>query len=99
MYNIRMEALRFEWDPAKARSNLVKHGVSFEEAVSAFADESGKVIPSPDHADDEDRFVLLGFSKQDRLLIVVHCFRIERLMIRIISARKATRKERSQYGR
>ena len=93
-----MESLRFEWDPAKAKSNLTKHGVSFEEATSAFADEDGKVIPSPDYADDEDRFVLLGFSRQDRLLVVVHCFRVERLVIRIISARKATRKERDQYG-
>ena len=94
-----MDELRFEWDPRKARANHAKHGVSFEEATTAFADEGGKVLPSPDHAIDEDRFVLLGFSQRHRLLVVVHCFRLEHLRIRIISARKATKGEREQYGR
>lgn len=94
-----MSGLKFEWDPEKARSNLAKHKVSFEEAATAFADENGKVIPSPDHTDEEDRFVLLGFSLANRLLIVVHCFRTEQLTIRIISARKASPNERKQYGR
>lgn len=93
-----MAAIRFEWDPDKARRNLAKHGVSFDEAATAFADEDGKVMPTPDHEDDEDRFILLGFSQANRMLVVVHCFRVERLRIRIISARRATRKESGQYG-
>jgi hypothetical protein len=65
----------FEWDENKARSNLKKHGVSFEEAQSVFLDENARIIPDPEHSDDEDRFVLLGLSASVRLLTVCHCYR------------------------
>jgi len=90
-------ALRFEWDRRKAAANAVKHGVSFDEAASAFADEDALIISDPDHSDDEDRFVLLGASRRDRLLVVVHCVREHGDVVRIISARRATRKESSTY--
>jgi uncharacterized DUF497 family protein len=93
-----MPGIRFVWDPRKAKSNASKHGVTFEEATTAFADEHGMVIPDPDHSDDEDRFILLGFSSEARLLVVCHCYRETQRVIRIISARKATRTEQSQYG-
>ena len=93
-----MSEIRFEWDPSKAQSNEKKHGVSFEEASTAFSDESGLVIADPDHSDDEDRFVLLGVSSSLRLLVVVHCYRDEDEVIRLISARKATRREASYYS-
>jgi len=90
--------LRFEWDPRRASANLRKHGVSFDEASSVFGDEQALVIPDPDHSDDEDRFVLLGLSSALRVLVVVHCFREEEDVIRIISARKASRAETKNYG-
>jgi uncharacterized DUF497 family protein len=82
----------FEWDEAKARSNREKHGVSFEEAVSVFLDLDYLLIQDRSH---QDRFVALGFSSLARLLVVVHCERGER--IRLISARRATRHERTTY--
>ena len=88
----------FEWNKRKASDNRRKHGVTFEEARSAFLDENARVIPDPEHSDDEDRFVLLGLSVQLRLLVVVHCHREEDDVIRIISARKADRSERKQYS-
>jgi uncharacterized protein len=92
-----MGELRFEWDPRKAAANVRKHGVSFEEAQTVFADEHGLVIDDPEHSTEEDRFILLGQSASSRLLIVVHCYRAGEHMIRIISARKADRLERRQY--
>lgn len=92
-----MSALRFEWDERKAAANAKKHGVSFEEAKSVFADERAKLIDDPDHSEDEDRFVLLGLSSVLRLLVVCHCCRGEGDVIRIISARKATTKESKFY--
>ena len=88
----------FEWNRSKASENRRKHGVTFEEARSAFLDENARVIPDPDHSDDEDRFILLGLSVQLRLLVVVHCYRLENNVVRIISARKADRSERQQYS-
>ena len=93
-----MSQLRFEWDPKKASRNHSKHGVTFDEASTAFADDHALVIPDPDHSEDEDRFILLGLSSQLRLVVVVHCFREPDDVIRIISARKATRSESRQYG-
>ena len=93
-----MAELRFEWDPRKARSNERKHGVTFDEASTAFADEHALLIPDPDHSEVEDRFILLGLSSSIRLLVVVHVFRDEEDVIRIISARKATSSESRQYG-
>jgi uncharacterized protein len=88
-------ALLFEWDPNKAESNLVKHGVSFDEASTAFRDVLSITIDDPLHSEDEDRFVLLGTSSRNRLLVVAHTERGDR--IRIISARPATRRERLRY--
>ena len=65
-----MGNIEFAWDPRKAKSNFVKHGVSFEEAQTVFLDESARLIDDPDHSDDEDRFLLLGYSFQARCLIV-----------------------------
>lgn len=92
-----MSNIKFEWDPRKAKSNLRKHGISFEEAQSVFYDENGRLIEDPDHSEDEDRFILLGVSSSSRMLIVCHCYRENDVLIRIISARKATRLEREYY--
>jgi uncharacterized DUF497 family protein len=94
-----MDALHFEWDEAKANANLKKHGVGFEEAKSVFLDDHAKLIPDPDHSIDEERFVLLGYSSSLKLLVVCHCYRAEGRVIRIISARKATRQEAKIYER
>ena len=92
-----MADLRFTWDPRKARDNLSKHGVSFDEAATAFADERALVIADPEHSGAEDRFVLLGLSARLRLLVVVHAYRQQEDVIRVISARKSTRTERRAY--
>jgi uncharacterized DUF497 family protein len=89
------EPIEFEWDDAKNDANQRKHDVSFEEAREAFADELGLMIDDPDHSDEEDRFVLLGCSAL-RLLVVCHCYR-DGNVIRLISARKANRRERRVY--
>lgn len=91
------QMLRFEWDPKKAAVNLRKHGVSFEDAQSVFADENAKLIDDPDHSEEEDRFVLLGLSSSLRLLVVCHGYRSEGHVVRIISARKANGHERHSY--
>ena len=87
------------WDRRKARSNLVKHGVSFEEAQTVFLDDSARLIDDPDHSEDEDRFLLLGYSFQARCLIVTHCYRQSDSVIRLISARRATAREEAVYWR
>ena len=87
--------LLFEWDPNKAKENLEIHGVSFDEAGTAFRDTLSLAIYDPLHSEAEDRFVLLGNSHKDRLLVVVHTVRGDN--IRLISARKASKKERKQY--
>ena len=92
-----MTLQRFEWDDAKNRSNRRKHGISFEEARTAFLDENARVVPDPDHSDDEERFVLLGLSISLRVLLVCHCYRKQDEVVRIISARKAERDEIRQY--
>lgn len=91
-----MNHLEFEWSPAKAASNLKKHGVSFEEARTAFEDEEALLIPDPEHSVGEERFVLLGVSGTSRLLVVIHCERSPDI-IRLISARKAEGTERAAY--
>ena len=88
-------ALRFEWDLVKAARNLAKHGVPFEEAASVFGDPLGRIANDPRHSVDEERFVLLGFSLRQRLLAVMFAERAE--AIRIISARRATPRERRDY--
>ena len=92
-----MKRLRFEWDTRKAAANLRKHGVSFEEARTAFLDDNALLRPDDDHSDDEDRFLLLGLSGRMRTLVVCHCYRQEDEVIRLISARKANSLERQQY--
>jgi uncharacterized DUF497 family protein len=93
-----MNGMRFAWDDAKAEENLHKHGVSFEEASTVFADENARLKHDPDHSREEDRFVLLGFSAKLRLRLVCHAYRENDEVIRIISARKATSSERKHYG-
>ena len=85
----------FEWDPEKAESNLKKHGVSFEEAITAFGDLLSMNMPDPDHSEGEQRFIVLGTSAQVRTVVVSYTERPPRT--RIISARLATRHERRQY--
>jgi uncharacterized DUF497 family protein len=92
-----MSEIEFEWDPKKAAANLKKHGISFEEASTAFWDDHALVIDDPDHSLDEERFVLLGLSSDVRLVTVVHCFRGKDDVIRIISARRATPGEQTSY--
>jgi len=87
--------LRFEWDPNKAKQNLAIHGVSFDEASTAFRDTLSLAIYDPLHSKEEDRFVLIGNSHLGRLLVVIHTERGDH--IRLISARKASKKERTQY--
>ena len=94
-----MNTIRFEWDERKNRSNQRKHGVTFEEARSAFMDDNARVLPDPEHSDDEERFVLLGLSISLRVLVVCHCYRQHDDIIRIVSARKADRDEIKQYQR
>ena len=91
--------MRFEWDEGKAQINIKKHGVTFDEAKTAFYDIFALVIDDPEHSDDEERFILLGMSQNARLLVVCHCLRESETVIRIISARKATKTESSYYGR
>ena len=90
--------IRFEWDPSKAASNLRKHGVSFEEAMSVFYDERAVQFFDDEHSGSEQRFILLGMSVEARILVVCHYERASGDVIRIISARKATRLESSFYG-
>ena len=87
--------LEFEWDPDKAASNAAKHAVSFEEAATVFGDPLSLTVYDPDHSQDEDRYITMGSSVDNRLLLVSHTDREDR--IRIISARLATRRERKAY--
>ncbi len=92
-----MHELTFDWDKAKNLSNQKKHGISFEEAQTVFVDENALLIHDPDHSGAEDRFVLLGLSAKLRELVICHFYRKPGEVIRIISARKATRSEQNQY--
>jgi uncharacterized DUF497 family protein len=99
MYTSRVIDLRFDWDPRKAAANRAKHGIALDDAATAFHDVFARVIPDPDHSDAEERFVLLGMSERLRLLVVIHCDREAMGVIRLISARRATRSEQRQYSR
>jgi len=92
-----MKKLKFEWDHKKNLANTKKHGVSFDEAETAFYDEYAIQFFDPDHAEDEDRFLLLGTSFKLKTLVVCHCFRQEETIVRIISARKADKGEEQAY--
>lgn len=92
-----MKRLAFEWDDRKNSLNKRKHRVSFEEALTVFADDHALLLPDPDHSTEEDRFILMGFSASLQMLVVCHCYRRSEEIIRIISARKATKLERADY--
>ena len=87
--------MNFEWDPGKANQNRRKHRVSFHEAATVFGDPFSVTYPDPDHSTSEQRFITVGMSSAGRVLIVAHVDRNE--IIRIISARKTTQRERKQY--
>jgi hypothetical protein len=88
--------MEFEWDPTKAAANARKHGVTFDEAMTVFADGRAITAYDPDHSDHEDRFLTVGTSDDSRLLFVSHTDRAN--VVRIISARKANKKEREEYA-
>lgn len=89
----------FDWHPAKAASNLRLHGVAFRQATTVFRDPLARSMPDEEHSHDEDRWVTIGQSEDGRLLVVVHTFRRrgDRSLVRIISARRATRRERRTF--
>jgi uncharacterized DUF497 family protein len=99
MYNINMDYIQFDWNEKKNKNNIQKHGISFNEAKTVFWDEHAILISDNEHSEFEDRFLILGFSFKSSLLVVVHCYREDDEIIRIISARKATRTERNTYKR
>jgi uncharacterized protein len=92
MYNVLMN-LQFIWDEEKNKQNIKKHGVSFKEAETVFLNFPLEVFHDPEHSEDEDRYIAVGFSERGRVLLVVHCENLTGTQIRIISARKTTRKE------
>ena len=92
-----MQDIEFEWDERKSRENKRKHKVSFEEAQTVFLDENAIRFFDPDHSEDENRFLMLGMSFTLRVLVVCHCYRADDSVIRIISARKADKREQSDY--
>ena len=94
-----MDAIQFEWDENKKQSNQHKHGISFQEAKTVFYDEEALVIDDPEHSETEDRFIILGLSNKANLLVVCHCYRASDTVIRLISARKATKTESQYYGK
>ncbi len=94
-----MKKLIFEWDDNKNKTNQVKHGVAFEEAETVFFDEKAIEFDAPDHSIDKERFLLLGFSQTLKIMIVCHYYRDDESIVRIISARKATKKEQKAYFR
>ena len=92
-----MNEIRFDWDETKNGANIKKHGVSFDEAQTVFLDENAIRYFDPDHSQDEDRFIMLGMSFKLRILVVCHCYRSSNSIIRIISARRANKKEAQDY--
>jgi uncharacterized DUF497 family protein len=98
MYSVNMK-IKFEWDETKNTGNKKKHGISFEEASTIFLNFPVEVYFDPENSAFEDRYIAIGFSNKSRLLIVVHCENSKGTVVRIISARKATRREqRSVFG-
>ena len=89
----------FDWDEDKNITNIKKHGISFDEAKTVFFDERAILFDDPEHSEDEERFLLLGMSEEANLCIVCHCYRESDTVIRLISARKATKKESDRYVR
>ena len=99
MYNNNIKAISFAWDESKERASRVKHGISFNEAATSFLDKYARVIFDEEHSFDESRYVLLGLISSARLLVVCHCLREHDSVIRIISARRATKREELEYRR
>ncbi len=99
MYNVHMSETKFSWDPAKAESNKKKHKIAFEEATTVFYDPKAILLDDPDHSENEDRFLIVGMTWSSKTLIVSHCYWGSKDEIRIISARRATRKEKTTYTR
>ena len=93
-----MNNIHFQWDQSKNLANIKKHKISFEEAKTVFFDENARLIPDPEHSVKEERFIILGFSIKLKLLIVVHTYKVNDEIIRIISARKATKSESKYYN-
>lgn len=93
-----MYEIKFTWDENKNKINQRKHGVSFDEAKTVFYDDAALVIDDPEHSEEEERFIILGLSNRANLLVVCHCYRVSETVIRIISARKATKTETEFYG-
>ena len=89
----------FDWDEDKNITNIKKHGISFDEAKTVFFDERAILFDDPEHSEEEERFLLLGMSEEANLCIVCHCYRESNTVIRLISARKATKKESDRYVR
>ena len=92
-----MNEISFEWDEFKSKLNEQKHGITFQEAATVFQDDEALMIPDTEHSDDEERFLILGISALANMLVVCHCYRGNDDIIRIISARKATKHEQRAY--
>lgn len=92
-----MGTIKFEWDENKNKINQRKHGISFDEATTAFYDEYAILFDDPEHSADEDRFLIIGMTRKERICIISHCYRGQEGTIRIISARKATKNEKKTY--
>ena len=92
-----MKRIIFTWDNKKNSVNTQKHGISFDEAKSVFYDDNARLMHDPDHSEEEERFLILGLSEKLNMLVVCHCYRENDEIIRIISARKATKNEKKQY--
>lgn len=97
MYNIIMSMIKFEWDENKNQINIHKHGISFEEAQTVFYDDNAIMFDDPDHSMEEERFLIVGITSHENLCIVSHCYRGKDDIIRIISARRATKNEARTY--
>lgn len=97
MYNIIMEDIIFEWDENKNEIDKRKHGLSFEEAQEVFYDDNAILFDDPDHSFGEERFLIIGMIKSSKICIVSHCYRNSDNVIRLISAREATKREKKTY--
>ena len=96
-YNIIMDTIKFEWDENKNEINKKKHGLSFETAREVFYDDAAILFDDPDHSVNEERFLIIGMIKSSKICIVSHCYRDSDNVIRLISAREATKRERKIY--
>lgn len=97
MYNVIIKPIQFTWDENKNEINKKKHGISFEEATEVFSDDNAILFDDPDHSLEEDRFLIIGAIKSSKICIVSHCYKDDDNIIRLISAREATKRERTVY--